>query len=72
MERKFRLFVAHEFHQVHPIALTAPLSTIRDADVILVMESGAIVEQGGPIQLLATRGRHYDPYNSQFIGAIDE
>ncbi len=48
------------------------LSTIRDADVILVMENGAIVEQGSHTQLLATRGRYYALYNSQFQGAIED
>ncbi|OBA77920.1 ABC transporter ATP-binding protein [Mycobacterium sp. 1164966.3] len=35
------------------------LSTIRGADVILVMESGRIVEQGNHAQLLARRGAYY-------------
>jgi ABC-type multidrug transport system fused ATPase/permease subunit len=35
------------------------LSTIRDADVILVMESGKIVEQGSHTHLLARRGAYY-------------
>jgi ATP-binding cassette, subfamily B, fatty acid transporter len=35
------------------------LSTIRDADVILVMESGKIVEQGNHSELMARRGAYY-------------
>jgi ABC-type multidrug transport system fused ATPase/permease subunit len=35
------------------------LSTIRDADVILVMEAGKIVEQGSHGELLARRGAYY-------------
>jgi len=35
------------------------LSTIRDADVILVMESGKVVEQGSHDQLVARRGAYY-------------
>jgi ATP-binding cassette subfamily B protein len=46
------------------------LSTIRDADVILVMEAGAIVEQGTHAELLAARGHYYALYNSQFSAAI--
>jgi ATP-binding cassette subfamily B multidrug efflux pump len=42
------------------------LSTIRDADLILVMESGSIVEQGTHSQLLASGGAYYSLYNSQF------
>ncbi|WP_152365315.1 ABC transporter ATP-binding protein [Microlunatus speluncae] len=47
------------------------LSTIRDADVILVMEHGAIVEQGTHNELLDRRGHYFDLYNSQFAGAIE-
>jgi len=42
------------------------LSTIRDADLILVMNDGAIVEQGTHCELLAAKGRYYDLYQSQF------
>ena len=48
------------------------LSTIRDADVILVMENGAIVEQGDHAELLERRGAYYTLYNSQFAGALAE
>lgn len=48
------------------------LSTIRDADVILVMEDGAIVEQGSHAGLLAARGAYYDLYRAQFAAAITE
>jgi ATP-binding cassette subfamily B protein len=47
------------------------LSTIRDADVILVMENGAIVEQGSHAELLAARGRYFALYNSQFAEAVE-
>jgi ATP-binding cassette subfamily B protein len=48
------------------------LSTIRDADLILVMESGRIVEQGNHRQLLAAGGAYYNLYNSQFAGAVND
>ena len=48
------------------------LSTIRDADVILVMEHGAIVEQGNHDTLLEARGAYYELYNSQFNNAPEE
>jgi ATP-binding cassette subfamily B protein len=48
------------------------LSTIRDADLILVMESGRIVEQGTHAQLLAAGGAYYSLYNAQFAGAISD
>ena len=45
------------------------LSTIRDADLILVMEEGAIVEQGTHAELLAARGAYHRLYSAQFRGA---
>jgi ATP-binding cassette subfamily B multidrug efflux pump len=48
------------------------LSTIRDADTILVMEDGAIVEQGDHRALMGIRGAYARLYESQFAGAIVE
>ncbi|RFA10032.1 multidrug ABC transporter ATP-binding protein [Subtercola boreus] len=45
------------------------LSTIRDADLILVMESGRIVQQGTHDTLLAAGGAYANLYNAQFAGA---
>ncbi len=42
------------------------LSTIREADVILVMKDGHIIEQGGHRQLLDKKGFYSELYNSQF------
>jgi ATP-binding cassette, subfamily B, multidrug efflux pump len=46
------------------------LSTIRDADLILVMEHGAIVEQGTHDELLAADGAYAALYRSQFAAAV--
>ena len=43
------------------------LSTIKEADLILVMNSGKIIEQGKHEQLLAANGFYANLYNSQFI-----
>ncbi|MEW2222845.1 ABC transporter ATP-binding protein [Streptomyces sp. NPDC006990] len=48
------------------------LSTIRDADVILVMENGAIVEQGSHEELLSAGGAYARLYRSQFAEAVAE
>ena len=42
------------------------LSTIREADVILVMRDGNIIEQGNHESLLAKGGFYAELYNSQF------
>jgi ATP-binding cassette subfamily B protein len=44
------------------------LSTIREADVILVMKDGNIIEQGNHKTLLAQNGFYAHLYNSQFAG----
>ena len=45
------------------------LATIKNADVILVMKNGNIVEQGSHNELLAKKGFYYTLYNSQFPSA---
>jgi ATP-binding cassette subfamily B protein len=47
------------------------LSTIRDADLILVMESGRIVEQGTHDQLLETGGAYHRLYSAQFAAPVE-
>ena len=44
------------------------LSTIREADIILVMKAGNIIEQGDHNSLLAQGGFYANLYNSQFVG----
>ncbi|MGD6745644.1 ABC transporter ATP-binding protein [Streptomyces sp. BH106] len=48
------------------------LSTIRDADTILVMENGAIVEQGSHEALVAADGAYQRLYEAQFAQAVAE
>ena len=54
MEGKTAFIVAHR------------LSTIKNSDVILVMNNGNIVEQGSHNELLEKKGFYYELYNSQF------
>ncbi|HET6503860.1 MAG TPA: ABC transporter ATP-binding protein [Amycolatopsis sp.] len=46
------------------------LSTIRDADLILVMESGRIVEQGTHEELLEAHGAYQRLYSAQFAATV--
>ncbi|MEL6984553.1 MAG: ATP-binding cassette domain-containing protein, partial [Actinomycetota bacterium] len=48
------------------------LSTIRGADRILVMENGAIVEQGDHAELLERGGAYARLHNAQFAGAVSQ
>ena len=43
------------------------LATIKEADVILVMKDGAVIEQGNHRELLEKKGFYYELYHSQFI-----
>jgi ATP-binding cassette subfamily B protein len=45
------------------------LSTIRNADLILVMNDGDVTEQGSHHELMAARGFYAELYNSQFAGS---
>ena len=42
------------------------LSTIKNSDIILVMNNGNIIEQGNHNELMAKKGFYYKLYNSQF------
>jgi len=56
MEGKTSFIVAHR------------LSTIRNADKILVMRDGQIIEQGNHDELMKVKGFYFELYNSQFAG----
>ncbi|MEK5023732.1 hypothetical protein [Paenibacillus sp. FSL M7-1046] len=47
------------------IVIAHRLSTVQNADVILVMENGEIVERGSHDELLAAEGRYHGLYHSQ-------
>ena len=44
------------------------LSTIKEADIILVMKAGRIIEQGNHEELIEKKGFYAELYNSQFVG----
>ena len=49
-----------------PLSLPTACPTIRNADLILVMKDGNIIEQGNHDELMAQGGFYADLYNSQF------
>ena len=46
------------------------LSTIKNADIILVMKNGNIVEQGSHAELIEKQGFYYELYNSRMDAAV--
>ncbi|WP_162551056.1 ABC transporter ATP-binding protein [Paenibacillus tepidiphilus] len=63
MKNKTTLVIAHR------------LSTVQNADLILVLEDGEIAERGKHEELLALGGRYYDLYHSQLepeAGGVEE
>ena len=56
MKNRTSLIIAHR------------LSTVRDADKIVVMDKGRVVEIGNHEELLAKKGRYYELYITQFAG----
>jgi ABC-type multidrug transport system fused ATPase/permease subunit len=48
------------------------LSTVRHADLILLMEDGAIVERGTHDALMDARGAYYDMVTRQLRSAADQ
>ena len=47
------------------------LSTIRNADTILVMKDGSIIEQGSHNELMKKGGFYENLYNSQFVSVTE-
>ena len=50
------------------IVIAHRISTIRDADIIVVMDHGRIVESGDHDTLLSQKGKYYELYMTQYAG----
>ena len=61
-----RKALAKETKEVAVLIIAHRLSTIRDADIILFMENGNIIEQGNHRELLEKKGAYATLYYSQF------
>jgi ATP-binding cassette subfamily B protein len=64
-ERQVCLNLAQAYKGRTLFFITHRLSTIRNADIILMMDKGAIVEQGTHQELMAQKGRYYCLYLQQ-------
>jgi ATP-binding cassette subfamily B protein len=64
-ERRVCLNLADAFRGRTVFFITHRLSTIRNADMILMMDQGSIVEQGTHDELMALQGRYYALYQQQ-------
>ncbi|MBD2085338.1 peptidase domain-containing ABC transporter [Trichocoleus sp. ST-U3] len=64
-ERQVCLNLASTFRDRTVFFITHRLTTIRNASLILMMDQGAVVEQGTHDELMALRGRYYCLYQQQ-------
>ena len=49
----------------HTVQLAHRLSTVRNANAIMVLEDGKIIERGTHDELLAMKGRYYELYTGK-------
>lgn len=54
-------------HTTTTILISHRISTVRNADIILLLENGEIVEQGSHSELIAQQGRYADLYQKQLL-----
>ncbi|MFQ4141007.1 peptidase domain-containing ABC transporter [Chlorogloeopsis sp. ULAP02] len=66
-ERQVCLNLAQAFKESTVFCITHRLNTISHADMIVVMDSGRVIEQGSHDELMALKGHYYYLYNQQEV-----
>ena len=73
METEYNLLknLHHRNKKVTTFIIAHRISAVKNADIILFLENGHIVEMGNHKTLLEKRGKYYDVYNQQFTDFMD-
>jgi ATP-binding cassette subfamily B protein len=66
-ERQVCLNLAEAFQGTTVFFITHRLNTVKNADVIVVMDGGRVIEQGSHAELMATKGHYFYLYNQQEV-----
>ena len=69
-EQKIQSAIDTIIHGRTSIVIAHRLSTVRNADLILVVDDGKIIEQGTHEQLMSRRGSYYRLYTRQYLSLI--
>lgn len=68
-EKKIQDAMVHLMKNRTSLIIAHRLSTVRDADKIVVMDGGRVAEIGSHDELLAQKGKYYELYMTQFAGS---
>lgn len=60
----------HRLHKTTTFIIAHRISAVKNADIILYLENGCILEKGTHQELLAQKGRYYNVYEAQFKSFI--
>ncbi len=72
METEYRIQKALDSYTgISKLIIAHRISAVKNADEIIIMESGEIVERGTHRQLLALKQRYYETYCEQFQGLLE-
>ena len=73
METEYNLLknLHHRDKKVTTFIIAHRISAVKNADIILFLENGHIIEMGNHKTLLEKRGKYYDVYNQQFTDFMD-